>query len=520
MARLLLAVLAFGGLIAMCSAICSPCPSGYVYQATPNTACGYDCYTPLKMNCLPQPTYNAIRRIWVPPQPPTAIQLAAARPLLCGGSTYRSCPTIACAYSTSYAISGPLGCAVASSYISALALSQTTTNYTNVYKEQIQSYTAAMCAGGWSPAMLSQYASQAAEAVATAISATIAHYSTYVCTCCLGNSVAYTNVKANIQAVATAQASALAQAVSGIYDCDGNLLTYGSGIASALAMHIELAIDRVFAQAYSNSGFNCRASDLVTRVRTAIAQASVCVFAEAFAQAVDSSTSGVAYGCATTVAISAGGTTRTCRPITSCPCSPENYGYNNLGFEAGDFAAGSPVWDVTNTASPGATLLSSQVLNVQNTLVTLLPKEGSLFAGVPVGYGTNSISTTINVPPCATSVSASYVFKCNDLNSPYYDQGNVMITLTEVYTSAVYTNSVNAFCGMAGVPSTTNNEVTSDSSVANGGATNNGAWSTLSVNVTPGLYNMTVTASARNDLSNNNDPWKSWVYVDAVTFSP
>jgi hypothetical protein len=126
------------------------------------------------------------------------------------------------------------GCATAKSYISATALSQTNTDYKSIYTQQIQSYTAAMCAQGWSPDVLSAYASQAADAFATATSYALSHYYTYACTCCKGNSVAYSSVKASIQAVAAAQAFAMSQAIAAVTDCDGNVLSYGSGIAQVI----------------------------------------------------------------------------------------------------------------------------------------------------------------------------------------------------------------------------------------------------------------------------------------------
>jgi hypothetical protein len=110
MTRSLLAIVALFGCVAMSSALtCGVCPFGYIKVPMPNTSCGYACQTAVKLNCLPQPTYDAIKRIWIPAVAPSAIQLLAAQPLFCGGSTGKSCPGIACAYSTSYAISGPLG---------------------------------------------------------------------------------------------------------------------------------------------------------------------------------------------------------------------------------------------------------------------------------------------------------------------------------------------------------------------------------------------------------------------------
>ncbi len=117
----------------------------------------------------------------------------------------------------------------------------------------------------------------------------------------------------------------------------------------ALASSIELAIDEVFAAVIASKG-GCTASGLQSTIKKNVAKASVCTFAKAFALAVDSSTPGVSFGCATTVAVSGGGWTAMCTPITNCPCTPVGYGYKNLGFEEGSFVGnGDPSWTVTST---------------------------------------------------------------------------------------------------------------------------------------------------------------------------
>lgn len=120
-------------------------------------------------------------------------------------------------------------------------------------------------------------------------------------------------------------------------------------VMQALASSIELAIDEVFAAAMALNG-GCSASSIQSTIKSAVAKASACTFAEAFALAVDSSTPKVSAGCATTVTVSGGGWTTMCKPITDCPCTAAGYGYNNLGFEEGSFEGnGDPSWAVSGS---------------------------------------------------------------------------------------------------------------------------------------------------------------------------
>lgn len=161
-----------------------------------------------------------------------------------------------------------------------------------------------------------------------------------------------------------------------------------------------------------------------------------------------------------------------------------------------------------------AAVLQGTSLNVGGTQVPLSPAEGKYFAGIPAGCKENSISTTVQVPPCASSITASYVFKCNDY-SPFNDAGILTITLTDYFTGAqVATMTIQPTCGQVGQsPSTCSN----DSSQAPGGATNGGAWSTATLSgFGSGLYNIAISAKGRNDL---DCVCASWLYVDGFTFA-
>ncbi len=98
------------------------CPPGYdiTYPDTSNP-CGYSCMVGAKPQCLPLPYFNPATRSWLT-KTPTAQQLKASKAIpYCGGTTgplgdgtttplpIIPCPTIACATSSSWAISGPLG---------------------------------------------------------------------------------------------------------------------------------------------------------------------------------------------------------------------------------------------------------------------------------------------------------------------------------------------------------------------------------------------------------------------------
>ncbi len=145
----------------------------------------------------------------------------------------------------------------------------------------------------------------------------------------------------------------------------------------------------------------------------------------------------------------------------------------------------------------------------------LAPAEGKYFAGVPAGCKDNSITTTVQVPPCASSIKASYVFKCNDY-SPFNDLGILTITLTDYFTNTVVSSkTIQPTCGAVGQspPSVCSD----DSSKGPGGATNGGAWSTATLSgFSPGLYNLAITAIGRNTL---DCVCASWLYVDGFTFA-
>ncbi len=126
------------------------------------------------------------------------------------------------------------GCALASSYIQTYAVSKSNFDFQPAFKDSIQQYRDAVCTeGGYDPVALAALAGQAAESYAQAIAKTITDYSTYVCTCCYQNSVALTEIRAAVQAVANATASALVSAGAMVLDCDGvSPLVISSSIAS------------------------------------------------------------------------------------------------------------------------------------------------------------------------------------------------------------------------------------------------------------------------------------------------
>jgi hypothetical protein len=159
-------------------------------------------------------------------------------------------------------------------------------------------------------------------------------------------------------------------------------------------------------------------------------------------------------------------------------------------------------------------VLQTASLNVGGTMKTLSPAEGYYFAGIPAGCKDNTISTTVQVPPCASSITASYVFKCNDY-SPFNDNGVLSITLTDAFTGAVVkTMTIQPSCAAVGQSTSS---CSNDSSQSPGGATNGGAWSTATLSgFSTGLYNLAITAKGRNAL---DCACASWLYVDGFTFA-
>lgn len=232
------------------------CPANYVYQDISTAElCGYYCQKPVMWNCPAGP---------------------ARDPLACGGTTGKTCPVINCASSTAIAVSGPGGCAKASSAITAASFSQAT--YTGVFKSlelPIKEY----CAGSDTP--LYVYAQQIANAHAKSIAQTLTFYSQYVCTCCRGNSGAYSAVAADVKAVARATAEA-AQAAVQQFGCYGEFAGVLSADAYALADATEMAIDTIYKEIYGIGTGKCT-SDFGGNVETAIAEATVCTIVKLLA---------------------------------------------------------------------------------------------------------------------------------------------------------------------------------------------------------------------------------------------
>lgn len=503
---------------------CPPqsCPSGYEMVSTVRngvygTSCGYECYTPIKMNC------------------PASI----GGPRTCGGTTNKTCPAVACAYSSSYSISGPSGCSTAQSKVDAFAFNNVTYNLVEGTADPIiKAYCdASNPTDNLMP--LEAAVNATVNAFATSLAKTLTHYETYVCTCCLGNSNAYTVVKADVQAAAKATAQAmqgLLGMVSGpgadLYnDCfqgSPQLLAGAYAYAQALAVDVQIAIDKVYQQAVSNKGFNCGStgSFFQPAIKTAIAKASACTFANIYAAAIDWRNGGAAYACAASATItgSLAGASVTCPLDLPCDCTPRDYQLNNLGFETGTFTPGSdgaPNWVVNDGGYAGfpPAIIESDILNVKGIKRELKAIEPRKMAVIPVGdYPKNSsISTTFTVPPCATKIYASYVFKCNDQppNDLFNDFAQFNVTVKDGLTGNVVTEyPVYEDCKKNGYNS--GFFCSSSSEVADGGASNGGDWTTIEIPVAPGVYTVDVVAfgkEQRTDVS-----CASKLYIDNIGF--
>lgn len=455
------------------------CPSGFIAQKACDTSCGYECYTQAKLNCPP----------------------SLASPIVCGGTTGKPCPSIACAYSSTYAISGPTGCASAKSTIQAIAISNATfNNPAGLMQQVIVDYCSTP-----DTSTLSATASQVANAYATVVATTLTQYSTYVCSCCTGNGAAYAVVAADVQAVATAQAYAWQTLLATVSDCYGNLLSGAAAYAEAFAEDVQLAINSVYKPAYSQSGKGCTSGALKTQLTSAIAQATVCTFANIFAAAIDAQTAGISYACATSLSVSGVGAITSCPININCPCTPAGYQYNNLGFEQGTFDAGdgstNPVWNVVDNGNT-APYVSTQEVIASGMVVN--PEEGDYFAVIPSASpagSPSSISTSFIVPPCASSISASYIFACGDYY-PYTDKASLSITVTDNYntTNVIAPVNINVDCSTTG----------------DFGATNNGQWTTVNIPVSYGSYSVSVSATSQNKL---DDILPSKMLVDNITFA-
>lgn len=270
------------------------CPKPYVAIGEESATCEYACATPHNFQCLGQ----------------------LGKSIQCGGTTGTPCPAIACTSSYSAAFSGPTGCARAKSAINAFAISGTSVAFaeeTFVKENEI-------CTRD-SPDSPVVHAQRAAKAYAEAIAFTVVNYNAYVCTCCTGNSAAYTVVLADVQAVAKAYADAFLAALGSV-SCYGELLAGTSAVAGSFAADTQLAIDRVYQKYVSVKGSVCSGTGLITEVESAVAKAVACGFFQIYAaytvangNPADTSGTPNAYSCSATFALSGPGFEVDC-PIT------------------------------------------------------------------------------------------------------------------------------------------------------------------------------------------------------------
>lgn len=239
------------------------CPTNMKVVPTYQTACGYMCVKPCFTSCPPGP---------------------ARDPLVCGGTTKKICPAIACTTASTSAVSGPGGCAAAQAAIQGIAVSET------MFKTAVQ--TAAQPAIGQYcvkdlTVPIGVAASGASSAFAEAVANAYIDYYQFVCTCCPGNSEAISAVSADVEAVAKATAKAV-QALTASVDCFGENLAYASAKADALAIDVQVAINTVFKKYTSTNGNVCTDfGGIKSEVETAVARATVCTFVAVYAAVVD-----------------------------------------------------------------------------------------------------------------------------------------------------------------------------------------------------------------------------------------
>lgn len=311
MSRIAIAALAVLLAIGSADASCryATCPSGFQSYTWGNLACP-----------------SCIR--W-----PSTLQCPSLKePYCCGGETGIICPAIACASSTSYAISGNGGCSTAFSKITATAISQF--QYASAVNDTANVLAAYCTAGypdesGWETA-ISATASAAAKAYAEAVAKAIYDFTIFACDCgnCrqryTGCNLAVGSVSAQIQAVATAQAYIYVQAIAQVknlcwpVDPNGDLIAYAETSAEAFASSTALAVNSVLASASSQTSANCR---LVWGRDTnkAIAKAVACGFVNVLASARDSCTPDVTRACTTSLALSGDAAGSYCDVSKLCP---------------------------------------------------------------------------------------------------------------------------------------------------------------------------------------------------------
>lgn len=263
---------------------------------------------------------------------PNALQCPSLKePYCCGGETGVICPAIACASSTSYAISGASGCALAYSRVSATAISEF--QYKTAINDTADVLAAYCTAGypdenGWETA-ISATASAAATAYAQAVAKAIYDFQIFACDCgnCrqryTGCNLAVGSVSAQVQAVATAQAYIYVKAIAQVknqcwpVDPSGDLIAIAEADAQAFASSTALAVNSVLASASSQTAANCR---LVWGRDTnkAVAKAVACGFVKVLASARDSCTPDVTRACSVSLALSGDAAGMYCDVSSKC----------------------------------------------------------------------------------------------------------------------------------------------------------------------------------------------------------
>jgi hypothetical protein len=157
-----------------------------------------------------------------------------------------------------------------------------------------------------------------ANAYAEAVAATLIVYNSHVCTCCTGNSKAFTSVAAGVQAVAKAYAEACASAVASV-SCYNDLLAGASTLLSALAEDTQVAVDSVYQAYVSDKGKKCVSSGLVKQIKSAVAKAVACVFYNIYVAYNVANDVSDAYSCGATKALSGPDWALETCTITYCP---------------------------------------------------------------------------------------------------------------------------------------------------------------------------------------------------------
>jgi hypothetical protein len=162
----------------------------------------------------------------------------------------------------------------------------------------------------------------AAEAYAEALAASIITYSAHVCSCCQGNSKAYTSVQSSVQAVATASASAFSSALASL-SCNDELLAGASSSIQALAVDTQVAIDKVYKQYVSQGGKDCRTVLLQSKLKSAIAKAAACTFLNVYAAYDVFNDVASALSCSASVPLSGKSENYGTCQITNCPLASQ-----------------------------------------------------------------------------------------------------------------------------------------------------------------------------------------------------